>query len=146
MLVAFSNPSAAELGEDSIGKNGVAAWSWSFYDPQANNVVEKFDLSRMQDTGVPLVPGQTYEVEISVHPQASEWDFVIAGRSLRYDSRAALGRSIRFRSGASEAGGVLHFNLRHTQPDAENRIHLDEIEIDALPDALSAQSLSDRNH
>jgi hypothetical protein len=143
MLTAFSSPSEINRDPSSFGQNTVAPWSWSFYDAQTDSDPERFNLSRLIDTRVPLVPGQTYAVEIRVNPQQSQWDFMVTDGTHHYDSRETLGRSIRFRSGATEAGGFLHFNVRDNNPGANSQIEIDEIEIEALPDALSINSLSD---
>lgn len=142
MLTVFSNPESAERDSLAIGENKVAPMSWSFYDPGADYKSDTFNYSQLKDTGVALVPGQTCTVEVRVNPQAAEWDFTIKSGSERYDSREALGRSLRFRSGTNEAGGKLHFNLRHDQPGAENRLDIDDVQIEVLPDSISLISTS----
>ena len=133
MITAFGFPAYHNTSQDGTGTLTVAPWSWSFYDGDAKSIAnDKADFSRILDTGVQIVPGETYSFEVTVMPERSQWDLVIRHGGERYSSRDAMGRPLGFRSSAKQAGGFLHFNLSTNRPNAEARIQIDDVRIEPL--------------
>jgi hypothetical protein len=134
MIGAFGFPQKKPVDpSDGIGELNVGTWSWSYYDGDLNATGDDpANLSKIKDTGVPLVPGQTYAIQISVDPEASVWDLLIISGEQRFDSREALGQPIRFRSNATQAGGHLHFAVRNAKTGSENRLQIDELQIEPM--------------
>lgn len=138
MITAFGFPRGITQEGLGVGELVVDPWSWAFYDGQADaDETTPANYQRFKDTGIRLVPGGTYEIQITVWPQRSSWDLVIEHGKYRYDSLESLGRSIRFRADATQVGGHLHFLMLNYRPDAESRVQIDELSIEPIPTATT---------
>lgn len=117
-------------------KRSVPTRNWLMVDGLPDTTILTNDPSvfdQMIDTGVELVTGETYEFELKIWPQRSEWDIVIRSGDTRYSSKETLGRSMRFRTDRTSVHGALQFEAyRCVSPDKPCSISIDEITIEPL--------------
>ena len=126
---------------------GARPGTWTAYDGDGSVAEQdggKLDVARLIATSIRIVPGDTYHFQITVFPEQAQWDLVIRHGLERYDSRQALGRPMRFRNAQPKVYGNIYFNA--IIPERLSRsISIDDIVIEALPESVSFNALSQAN-
>jgi len=109
---------------DTRGDTNWNAGEWFVFDGHKNG--GGFYVNQYVNSGIPLSAGTTYDMEVTVYPDAKEWDVTISDGSSTW-SQTDLG----FRINSAQAGGTLNFGGRANDqsPDDTRSFSLDAVEV-----------------